>query len=137
VLGAAVGFERLAHRPAGLRTHAILGATTALLVALAELLVQHFSGLLAEQFGSGQAVDMIAIDPIRVVQSIVLGVAFLGAGTIFRHRGEDVIEGLTTAASLLLVAAVGVAVALGQLLLAIAITAVTFTLLRVGKKLGG
>jgi putative Mg2+ transporter-C (MgtC) family protein len=126
-LGAAIGFEReLARRPAGLRTHAILAATTALLVGISELLIDHFD--------NGQA-DFLNADPIRIVEAIVTGVAFLGAGTIFRHRDEDVIEGLTTAASLLLVATVGVAVALGQLLLAVVVTGVTFVLLRVGRKL--
>ena len=69
-------------------------------------------------------------DPIRIIEATVTGVAFLGAGTIFRHRDGDSIEGLTTAASLLLVAAIGLATALEQLLLAAVITGATLLLLR-------
>jgi putative Mg2+ transporter-C (MgtC) family protein len=73
-------------------------------------------------------------DPIRVVEAIVTGVGFIGAGTIFRHRHDDSIEGLTTAASMLLVAAIGVAVAMRQLLLAAIVTVLTLVLLRtIGK----
>lgn len=123
VLGGAVGLEReLANRPAGLRTHALLAATAALLVALADRLVANFAV-------EGLA-PVLRADPIRVVEAVVTGVAFLGAGTIFRHHGRDVVEGLTTAASLLLVAALGIAVALRQLLLAVLVTVLAVLLLR-------
>lgn len=122
VLGGAVGLEReLANRPAGLRTHAILAAAAALLVGLGDLLVTHFAD---ETLPSA-----LRADPLRIVEAIVTGVAFLGAGTIFRHREERLVEGLTTGASLLLVAAVGVAVAIGQLLLAGLVTLVSLILL--------
>ena len=126
VLGGFIGLEReLANRPAGVRTHAILGAAAALLVGTADLLVEHFM--------SGTPDDLLRVDPIRVVEAVVTGVAFLGAGTIFRHRGrdDDSVEGLTTAASLLLVAAIGVAVAIRQLLLALLVTVVSLVLLRI------
>lgn len=124
LFGAAVGFEReLSHKPAGLRTHAILAAAAALLVGLTKPLVGHFS---AEALPS-----VLRADPIRVVEAVVTGVAFLGAGTIFRHTSANVVEGLTTAASLLLVAAIAIAVALGQLLLAFIVTALSLVLLRV------
>lgn len=127
VLGGLVGLEReLANRPAGLRTHAVLAAAAALLVGVTDMLVGHF------------AVDtspaILRADPIRVVEAIVTGVGFIGAGTIFRHRHDDSIEGLTTAASMLLVAAIGVAVAMRQLLLAAIVTVLTLVLLRtIGK----
>jgi putative Mg2+ transporter-C (MgtC) family protein len=122
VLGAIVGAEReLANRPAGLRTHAILAAAAALFVGVSDLLVSHF----AEESIAG----VLRVDPLRIVEAIVTGVAFLGAGTIFRHPEERVVEGLTTAASLLLVAAVGVAVAMGQLLLAGLVTIISLLLL--------
>lgn len=122
-LGGIVGLEReLANRPAGLRTHAILASAASLLVGLADLMVSHF----AEETIPG----VLRVDPLRIVEAVVTGVAFLGAGTIFRHSQERVIEGLTTGASLLLVAAVGVAVAMGQLLLAGLVTIVSLILLR-------
>jgi putative Mg2+ transporter-C (MgtC) family protein len=127
VLGGLVGLEReLANRPAGLRTHAILAAAAALLVGFSDLLVEHFVGETVPA--------MLRADPIRVVEAIVTGVAFLGAGTIFRHGGTSSVEGLTTASSLLLVAAIGIAVALEQLLLAVLVTGFALVLLRVVAK---
>lgn len=124
LFGALIGFEReAANKPAGLRTHALLAAAAALLVGLADILVEHFV--------TESTPSLLRADPIRVVEAIVTGVAFLGAGTIFRHHDRDVVEGLTTAASLLLVAAVGIAVALGQLLLASLVTLLTLVILRV------
>ena len=61
--------------------------------------------------------------------AIVTGVAFLGAGTIFRRRASDQVEGLTTAASLLMSAAVGISVALDQIALALGVTALTLVVL--------
>ena len=123
ILGGIVGLEReLANRPAGLRTHAILAAAAALLVGTADLLVDHFVGETVP--------SILRADPIRVVEAIVTGVAFLGAGTIFRSRDSNSVEGLTTAASLLLVAAIGIAVALRQLLVAVLVTFITLGLLR-------
>lgn len=124
VLGGLIGLEReLRNRPAGLRTHAILAAAAALLVGFADLLVDHFVGETVP--------SILRADPIRVVEAIVTGVAFLGAGTIFRHRGGQAVEGLTTAASMLLVAAIGISVALEQVLLAVLVTVFTLVLLRV------
>lgn len=123
LFGGIVGIEReLADRPAGLRTHAILASAAALLVGLGDLMISHFAEETLPQ--------VLRVDPLRIVEAIVTGVAFLGAGTIFRHPEERVIEGLTTGASLLLVAAIGIAVAMGQLLLAGIVTAVSLILLR-------
>lgn len=123
LFGAIVGFEReLSKKPAGLRTHAIVAAASALLVGLADPLVSHFA--------TEAPPDALRTDPIRIIEAIVTGVAFIGAGTIFRHSGHPV-EGLTTAASLLLVAAIGVSVALGQLLLGALVTLLSLVLLRI------
>lgn len=121
-LGAVVGFEReMANRPAGFRTHAIMAGTAALLVVLTDYLV--FEVLIDTGTGVVQA------DPIRMVQAIVIGVSFLGAGTIFRSR-ENRIVGLTTGASLLLVAGIGIAVGVGLLYLAIIVTIFGLLVLR-------
>src|SRR5690606_26450468 len=123
LFGAIVGFEReLSKKPAGLRTHAIVAAASALLVGLADPLVSHLA--------TEAPPDALRTDPIRIIEAIVTGVAFIGAGTIFRHSGHPV-EGLTTAASLLLVAAIGVSVALGQLLLGALVTLLSLVLLRI------
>jgi putative Mg2+ transporter-C (MgtC) family protein len=64
---------------------------------------------------------------------VVTGTAFLGAGTIFRDRKKGAVEGLTTAASLLLVGAIGMAVALNQLVTAVLVTLLTLLLLRAAR----
>lgn len=61
-------------------------------------------------------------DPLRIVGAMVTGISFLGAGTIIRRQAAERVERLTTAASLLITAAVGVAVALGHLTLAVGAT---------------
>jgi putative Mg2+ transporter-C (MgtC) family protein len=121
-LGGLIGIEReFANKPAGFRTHMLVAGAAALLVGLADVLVERFE---AEHYG-----EKLQVDPIRIVEAIVTGVAFLGAGTIFRRDGG--VEGLTTAASILFAAAVGVAVSLDQLVLALGVTALTLLVLRV------
>ncbi|HSF33077.1 MAG TPA: MgtC/SapB family protein [Candidatus Tectomicrobia bacterium] len=123
VLGAVLGLEReIAHKPAGLRTHMMLSGAATLLVALGEMLVAHFE---AE---SGQST--VRSDPLRIIEAVITGVSFLGAGTIIRHSSTDQVEGLTTAASLLFAAAVGVTVAVGQVVLAAGITILALLTLR-------
>jgi putative Mg2+ transporter-C (MgtC) family protein len=127
VLGAAVGFEReLAERPAGLRTHALLAAAACLLVVLTDTVIAHFT--------IESAPSLLRTDPVRIIEAVVTGTAFLGAGTIFRH-GSDKVEGLTTAASLLLVASIGIAVALRQIILAVLITLLALALLRIAGRM--
>lgn len=128
VLGGIVGMEReMANRPAGLRTHAILAAASCLLVRLGDTLL--------ENFAAESVPEVLQADPIRIVEAIVTGVAFLGAGTIFRDRERAAVEGLTTAASLLLVSAIGIAVALQQIILAGAVTVLMLILLRTVRRL--
>jgi putative Mg2+ transporter-C (MgtC) family protein len=119
----------MAERPAGMRTHALLAAAACMMVGLADILVAHFA--------IHSYPDLLRADPVRLVEAIVTGTAFLGAGTIFRHRGTSNVEGLTTAASLLLVAGIGVAVAVGQLLLAGSVVALALLLLSVARHFEG
>ena len=95
VLGTLVGLQRqMAHKPAGLRTHTLvcIGSTMFLLVAPHAM----------RSFG------MASFDPTRIVHGVVAGVGFLGAGAIMRT--EQQVHGLTTAASIWIVATIGVAV---------------------------
>jgi putative Mg2+ transporter-C (MgtC) family protein len=103
VLGGLVGFEReMAARPAGLRTHMLVAGTATLLVVLARQLVLTFEGQ-----------TFLRHDPVRVIEAIIVGISFLGAGTIFRSRdGGEPVQGLTTAASVLFTAVLGIGVAL-------------------------
>jgi len=102
LLGGLVGLEReMANRPAGFRTHMLVCGMAAMMVGLTDPLID-----LVHVRGNGH---VLSTDPIRVIEALVAGVAFLGAGTIFRSR-DNQIEGLTTAASLLAVGGIGVAV---------------------------
>jgi putative Mg2+ transporter-C (MgtC) family protein len=122
VLGGAVGYEReRAQKPAGLRTHMMIAGAAALFVALGNALVVEYA---SEPFG-----ELIRADPTRIVVAVVTGIGILGAGTIFR-RSDDHVEGLTTAASLLFVGALGAASAVGQYTLAVAGTALALLSLR-------
>ncbi|MBK8901643.1 MAG: MgtC/SapB family protein [Anaerolineaceae bacterium] len=125
VLGGIIGFEReAADKPAGLRTHMLVAGSAAMLTGL--------GGVMVTQLGIDQSV--INADPIRIIEAVITGITFLGAGTIIRHRGsENKIEGLTTAASLLLAAALGVAVALEQFVLAVGATAIVLLILHGAK----
>ncbi len=123
LLGAFIGFEReLEDKPAGLRTHMLVAGAAALLVALGDVVVEHF----AVDVGS----QLTRSDPVRIIEAIITGVAFLGAGTILRHRNGSRIEGLTTAAAILFVAGVGVSVALSQYVVAVGVTALVLATLR-------
>lgn len=108
-LGGLIGLEREAHeRPAGLRTH--------ILVCMGATLFTLSSYMLA----GGR------FDPGRVTAQIVTGIGFLGAGTII-HQGS-IVRGLTTAASIWTVAAIGVAVGIGGTMLYLAIIATIFVI---------
>jgi putative Mg2+ transporter-C (MgtC) family protein len=110
VLGAAIGYEReRTGHPAGLRTH--------LLVALASATFM----LVSTQFVYFQSYgkdDLIAVDTSRIAASVVTGIGFLGAGAILRTGIS--IQGLTTAASLWMVSAVGLAAGGGMYIVAVA-----------------
>ena len=113
--GAVVGLEReLRGKPAGLKTNA--------LICLGAAVYVHFGQLLTE---SGQG------DPTRIPGQVVTGMGFIGAGAIIRERGA--VLGLTTAATLWVVAGIGVFVGTGWFAPAIGLTAVTVgTLLILG-----
>jgi len=114
VLAGAVGIEReLRDQEAGLRTHMLVGLGAALFV----LTGNYAWGDLV--FGNAAGV---VLDPSRVVAYVVTGVGFLGAGAILKYGGS--IRGLTTAASLWVVAAVGVSIGAGLYALGIVATAI-------------
>lgn len=115
LLGAIVGANReLQQKPAGLRTHALV----ALGAALAALTGLHLTA--PAELGDTAAVS-------RVLQGIVAGVGFIGAGVILHRNDPKGVHGLTTAASIWVVASVGVAAGLG--LWRIAVAAVVLALL--------
>ncbi|RRO20485.1 MgtC/SapB family protein [Saccharopolyspora rhizosphaerae] len=123
-----IGLEReIRAKSAGLRTHALVGVGAALF-----MLVSKYA------FGDLLPWERVSLDPSRVAAQIVSGIGFIGGGLIFVRR--DAVRGLTTAASVWLVAAVGMACGGGLVVLAAATTAVHFLvaigfpyLLRVGR----
>jgi putative Mg2+ transporter-C (MgtC) family protein len=122
VLGGLIGIEReAAHKPAGFRTHILVAGSAALLVGLGHALIGEFDEHTALR---------LQADPIRIVEAIVTGVSFLGAGTIFRRSKSEQVEGLTTAAALLLCAALGICVAADRFVLAAGVTALALIVLR-------
>jgi putative Mg2+ transporter-C (MgtC) family protein len=113
ILGGLIGFEReLAQKPAGLRTHMLVAGAAMLLVAWGNIMVAEFK--LRENLNT---------DPIRIIEAIIVGISFLGAGTIVKGRGEEPVQGLTTAASILFTAVIGIGVALGQFVITLGATA--------------
>jgi putative Mg2+ transporter-C (MgtC) family protein len=120
VAGGLIGLERSYHgRAAGLRTYALVSFGSALLVALAEHLMR------SPENGLG--------DPTRVIQGIVTGIGFLGAGVIVKEGFS--VRGLTTAASIWVVSAIGVVTGAGFYFPAAIATALTLTSLTVLRRI--
>lgn len=117
-LGALIGIDReVRNRPAGLRTH--------MLVAVA---ATSFTIIALEAFHLARKWQPDgSFDPIRVVEAVTAGVAFLAAGTIIQSRGN--VQGLTTGAAMWLTGAVGVAVGLGLYVIAVLASAVALIIL--------
>jgi putative Mg2+ transporter-C (MgtC) family protein len=102
-----------------------------MLVAGSAALLTGMSRILVGQLGIDESI--VRTDPLRIIEAVITGVSFLGAGTIIRNRGDGQVEGLTTAATLLLAGALGIGVALGQLVLTIGVTIIVLVVLRVQK----
>lgn len=112
LLGGIVGIQReKAGKPAGLRTHILVSLGTAVVVLSC----------------SGVAMSLDGLS--RVIQGIVTGIGFIGAGSILKLSEERDIQGLTTAASVWMTAAIGIAVGLGSLGVAILSTILTLIIL--------
>ena len=106
LFGAAIGFEReWRARAAGLRTH-VLVCVAAATFAILTIEIVH-----APIFSVDVVKDAVKVDPIRVVEAVTAGIAFLAAGTILFSRGE--LHGLTTGAGMWLAGAIGLACGLG------------------------
>jgi putative Mg2+ transporter-C (MgtC) family protein len=107
ILGGVIGLEReLKHRPAGLRTNMFICIGSAMFTILSDQLAPKFSG-----------------DHTRIAAQIIAGIGFIGAGSILHSRGE-LVTGLTTAATLFVVASIGMAVGGGLYLTAVFATGI-------------
>ena len=112
-MGGIIGIEReLAHKPAGIRTHMFVAGAAALVISLSTLLIDEFSKNYAN----------VSADPVRVLEAIIVGISFIGAGTVLKSEKDHNVYYLTTAASILFAAAIGITVSLERLALAGALT---------------
>lgn len=126
--GAVLGYEReLRERPAGLRTHILVTLASAIFALIAVELVRMYGGA-----------ETTRLDPIRLVEAITSGVAFLAAGFIFFD--DEKVRGVTTGAGMWLASAIGLATGLGLWRLAVLGcllgVVVLSTLRRLEKRLG-
>lgn len=117
VLGAVVGWDReMQQMPAGFRTHALVALGSGVFTVV-----------------SGYAFTGASADPTRIAAQIVSGVGFLGGGAILRHGGS--VRGLTTAASLWAVAAIGMAAGAGLYVVAVGGTLLVIVTLELFQRL--
>ncbi len=108
VLGLLIGFERSIHnKPAGMRTHSLVCVGSALFTII--------------------SISITGGDPARVAAGIVTGIGFIGAGMIFRE--ENKVRGLTTAAEVWVMGAIGIAVGIGYYFAALATTLIVIFIL--------
>ena len=108
IAGGLIGLEReIVHRPAGIRTHMLVSLGSALFVLV--------------------TIETLPYEAARIIAGVATGIGFLGAGTIFKAKDE--VHGLTTAASIWAVSAVGLAIGLGYYLMtAVAVVLVLMVL---------
>jgi len=120
ILSSFIGWERERRgRPAGLRTHLLVCVGVTLMMLVSEHIFVNYQGYKND--------SVLRIDPARIAAQVVTGIGFLGAGTIMRSRAS--IRGLTTAASLWLVAGIGLAVGSGFILPAVFATVIAIATL--------
>ena len=126
-LSGAIGYEReRTGKDAGLRTHMLVALGATLFVSFTDLFVIE-SQPLAPAGDPGNF--RVQIEPLATVEAIVTGISFLGAGTIFVSGKGNRVRGLTTAASIWVTAAVGIAVGLERYVLAIGSTILILVIL--------
>ena len=112
VFGGLIGLEReVVHKPAGVRTHMLVSLGSALFVLV--------------------TLETLPNETARIIAGIATGIGFLGAGTIFKSKND--VQGLTTAASVWTVAAVGLAVGLGYYLMTVIAVILVLIILQLNK----
>jgi len=118
-LGGIIGFQReKANKPAGLRTHILICLGSALFTVVSVL---GFTG---------------NVDPSRIAAGVVTGIGFIGAGVIFRGMRGDKVMGITTAASIWITAAIGIAAGAGLYIIASVVALVTVLVLMMPRTKG-
>ncbi len=119
-LGLLLGFERiLVHKTAGMRTYALVSMTSAMFIAISEVVTRSYA----------MSDMVINTDPLRVAAQVVVGIGFLGAGLIIFKNNQ--VQNITTAGGLWTCAAIGMAVGFGLYAEAIFATLLTFFVLAI------
>ena len=127
VAGGVIGLERAFHgRPAGIRTHSLVCVSSALLM----LLTYYQWDILKDM-----PIETIRVDPTRMAQGIMTGIGFLGAGVIMQEKLS--VRGLTTAASIWMVASIGIMVGMGFHVAAFSAVVITLIVLSFFSKIEG
>jgi len=115
ILGGLIGFEREIYKhEAGLRTHILVAVGSTLIMLTSQFVFDIYKGI-------------YAVDPSRMAANVVTGIGFIGAGTIIRYGMA--VRGLTTAASLWITAAVGLAIGCGFYIAGVFATIVAISVL--------
>lgn len=132
ILCGIIGFEReVGQKPLGMRTNMLVGGAVVMLVSLGEVIIIHYSKLGFDA--------IIKADPVRIIQAIIIGVSFIGAGTVLQIQSEYKIKFLTTATTILFSTGIGIGVALHQYYLAVTVTIfillVNYVMAWIGRKL--
>lgn len=121
ILAGALGWERESvGKAAGLRTHILVGVGATLFIVIGESMAASF-----RIYG-----DHVRFDAANLIGAIVTGISFLGAGMIFFKKHDRDVQGLTTAAGILTISAIGMLVGLERYFLAIGSTMLVFVVLR-------
>jgi len=114
VLGGIIGIDReVMKKPAGLRTHILISLASCLFALIALNLVD---------FSDGAAGEALRVDPLRLIEAVTAGVAFLAAGTVITGRGG--VHGITTGAGMWMAGAIGLTCGVGNLPLAVVATVI-------------
>ena len=125
LIGSGIGLDREVRRkPAGMRTHALVSLGAALLTVVT----------VRVGIGAAEGDHLAAVS--RVIQGIIAGVGFLGGGAILKAEHE-MVHGLTTAASIWLVATLGIACGAGQWIAAVVSCVIALLILTVGSRVEG
>lgn len=128
LFGGVLGIEReMGKHAAGLRTHMLLAGAAALIVGLGDSVADHFQ---QERYR-----DLLQVDPVRLIEAVVACVGFLAAGTILRGNRDGEVSGLTTASSLIMAAAIGIAVGIGKYVIALGVSVLCVAVLALMRRL--
>ena len=119
ILTGIIGIEReLKNKPAGFRTNMLVGAAAALLVSI--------GNFVTEEYAANGLSNNLRFDPLRIIKAIVVGLGFIGGGTVLKLHEKDKVTHLTSAATILMSAGVGIAVGAQKYIIAVGLTLIVY-----------